>query len=528
MASPERDKWLDAQSEELNSFKLNDVYEEVPIPEGVKPITSKHVFSLKEDAQGNIERYKVRIVARGFTQQEGVDYQDTFAPVASLESIRIILALAVRLGLYTDQMDVNTAYLNGELLQTLYMLPPTGVDIREGYCWRLKKSVYGLKQAGRAWNQTLHNKLDKLGFVHLNAETCLYVFRDGKQVCFLVVYVDDLLLAATSRPFMDSIKKKLSASFKMRDLGPAKYLLGIEIIRHPGKRTISLSQRKYIDTVLERYGMSDCSGVSTPMSTSTRISADDPDDNTVRTHMALVPGGPVVSYQSVVGSLMYGMMGTRPDTAYVVGVLGRYSAAPKACHWELAKRVLRYLEKTRDWCLVYDGADAGMDLDFHGYTDADWGGCNDTSKSTSGFVFISSRGAIGWSSKRQSMVSLSSTESEYIGLANAGQHLAWLRSFFEELGRPQAGATELRCDNRAAIILSQDAQFRARTKHIQRKYHFVRDGLVATGECVVLWYPTDEMVADIFTKALPHEKHLKFCQGMGLRPDSSGSVRSGH
>ena len=225
-------------------------------------------------------------------------------------------------------------------------------------------------------------------------------------------------------------------------------------------------------------------------------------------------------------TLMWAMLGTRQDLAYVTGVIGRYSANPKRCHWELAKRIVRYLKGTRDWVLVYDGSDVGMDMTFHGYTDADWSGDNDTSRSTSGYVFIANKAAIGWSSKRQSMVALSSTESEYIGLANAGQHLAWLRSFFDELGRPQDGATELRCDNRAAIILTKDPQFRARTKHIQRKYHYVRDGLVATGEAVVMWYPTDDMVADIFTKALPHDKHMKFCHAMGLRPGSSGGVRS--
>jgi hypothetical protein len=169
-----------------------------------------------------------------------------------------------------------------------------------------------------------------------------------------------------------------------------------------------------------------------------------------------------------------------------------------------------------------------LDMNFWGYSDANWHGDLDTSKSTSGFVFISNDGAISWSSRRQSMVALSSTESEYIGLANAGQHLAWLRSFFEEIGQPQDSATELRCDNRAAIILTKDPQFRARTKHIQRKYHYVRDGLVATGEATVLWYPTNEMVADIFTKALPHDKHTKFCRAMGLRPGRVGVSKIDH
>ena len=191
------------------------MYETVRIPDGVKPITSKPVFRIKLDQHGEVERYKLRIVARGFTQKEGIDYQEVFAPVANLESIRIILALAAKHDLELDQMDVSTAYLNGELEEELYMHPPDGVPIQSGYCWRLKRSLYGLKQAGRTWNKTLDRKLGDLGFCRLDAETCLYVLRDKGEVCFLVVYVDDLLLAASSRKFMNSVKSKLSSTFKM-------------------------------------------------------------------------------------------------------------------------------------------------------------------------------------------------------------------------------------------------------------------------------------------------------------------------
>lgn len=223
---------------------------------------------------------------------------------------------------------------------------------------------------------------------------------------------------------------------------------------------------------------------------------------------------------------MYAMLATRPDLAYTVGVLGRYSANPKKCHWELAKRCLRYLKATEEMELKFDGADVGLDMSFHGFVDADWSGDPDTSRSTSGFVFISNRGAIGWASKRQTMVALSSTESEYIGLCYAGQHLAWLRTFFEDIGHRQTDPTDLFNDNQAAIILTKDPQFRARTKHIQRKYHFLRDDLVANKQAVVSYVRTDDMVADIMTKALTHEKHWKFVKAMGLRLGSSGSVKT--
>ena len=236
---PDSDLWRSALEEELLSLNSNHVYETVPIPAGVAPITSKPVFRIKYDQTGKVERYKVRIVARGFTQREGVDYQEVFAPVANLESVRIIVALAAKYNLELDQMDVSTAYLNGELDEELYMLPPSGVPIQLGYCWHLKRSLYGLKQAGRTWNKTLDRKLGELGFVRLDAETCLYLFRKEGQICFLVVYVDDLLLAASTRKFMDQIKSALGATFKMRDLGKAKYILGIELKRDRQARTIS-------------------------------------------------------------------------------------------------------------------------------------------------------------------------------------------------------------------------------------------------------------------------------------------------
>ena len=259
------------------------------------------------------------------------------------------------------------------------------------------------------------------------------------------------------------------------------------------------------------------------MAHNSKLTEEDPDDNTTLHTMKI--DGRQVLYTSVVGSLMYAMMGTRPDLAYTVGVLRRYSANPKQCHWEAAKRTLRYLKATVGMVLQFDGSDVGMDMSFHGYSDTDWSGDPDTSRSTSGFVFISNRGAIGWGSKRQSMIALSSTESEYIGLCYAGQHLAYLRNLFEDIGHKQREPTELLCDNQAAIILSKDPQFRARTKHIQRKYHFLRDDLVGKSEAIIRYVSTNDMVADILTKPLTHDKHWKFTQAMGLRLRSSGSVK---
>ena len=268
-------------------------------------------------------------MARGFAQRQGVNYEETFAPVANLDSIRVILALA-QYDLKLDQMDVATAYLNGVLNEEIYLSPPPGVDIKPGHCWRLKRSLYGLKQASRTWNRTLDTKLTSLGFHRLNAETCLYVYRSKGQVCYLVVYVDDLLLAASSKKFMKDIKQILHNTYKMKDLGPAEFILGIEIKQDRTNHKISMSQEQYVQTVLRRCGMAQLKPVSMPMIPNIKLLTDDSVDNSTMHHMTI--NGTNVSYASVVGSLMYGMMGTRPDIAFLVGVLGRYSANPKKCH----------------------------------------------------------------------------------------------------------------------------------------------------------------------------------------------------
>jgi hypothetical protein len=410
---PDGDKWRAAMHEELENLRTNHVYEEVPIPKGAKPITSKAAFRIKFDRNGNITRYKIRIMARGFVQREGIDYNEVFAPVASIESVRIIIALAAKYNLELDQMDVTGAYLNGKLDEEIYLTPPEGTNIKPGYCWRLRQSLYGLKQAGCTWNKTLDLKLRELGFNRLNAESCLHTYRGKEGLCFLVVYVDDLLLATASRTQMDKIKSMLTSTYKMHDLGPAKYILGMRIQWNHKEHTIALSQQQYANTVLERFGMSDCKPVFTPMETKIHPSADDPVDNEVVRTMKI--GDREVTYHSIVGSLMWLTLGTQPDLAYTTGVIGRYSANPKACHWAMAKRALRYLKATKDTVLVFNGSDVNIDMQFHRYSDANWNSDHDTSRSTSGYVFISNRGAIAWSSKMQSMVSLSSTESEYIG-----------------------------------------------------------------------------------------------------------------
>ena len=311
----------------------------------------------QNDQTGKVERYKVQIVAQGFTQHEGVDYQGVFALVANLKSVWIIVTLVAKYNLKLDQMDISTAYLNGELNEELYMLPPSGVPIQAGYCWHLKCSLYGVK------HKTLDWKLGELGFVQLNAETCLYLFQKEGQICFLVVYVDDLLLAASTQKFMDQIKSTLGATFKMHDLGKAKYILGIELKHDKQAWTISLPQSQYIHTVLEWTRMKDCKPTYTPLQHNLKLTPVQPGETPV---MEMSINGKWVSYLIVIGLLMYAMLGTQPDLTFTVGLLSHFSAAPTGAHWEAAKHTLHYLQATKNMELVYNGSDITMNMDFHG------------------------------------------------------------------------------------------------------------------------------------------------------------------
>ena len=234
--------------------------------------------------------------------------------------------------------------------------------------------------------------------------------------------------------------------------------------------------------------------------------------------------GTCVLFMSVVGSLMYAMLGTYPNLAYTVGVLGRHTSNPGEAHWKAAKYALHYLQFAKDQVLTYTG-DNSSTPSFIGYSNADWSGDGDTSCSTSGYVFMFCGAVIGWSSKQQSLIAMSSMESEYIGLANAGMHLSWLHMFFKDIGLIQRDPNDLYCDNQGALTVCKDLEYCACTKHIQRKYHSICDDVIGKGLAIVWYIPTSEMVVDILTKALSHNKHSKFTTAMGLQPHSSGSVR---
>ncbi|XXG71992.1 hypothetical protein AAC387_Pa07g1189 [Persea americana] len=375
-------KWIDAMNEEYKSMQDNKVWELVPLPEGAKPIGCKWIFKTKRDSNGNVERYKARLIAKGFTQKEGIDFKETFSPVSLKDSFRTIMALVAHLDLELRQMDVKTAFLNGYIDKTIYMAQPENFESgdRKNMVCKLTKSIYGFKQASRQWYHKFHQVIISFGFETNAVDNCVYHKFSGSKHIFLVLYVDDILLAANDIGMLHETKRFLSKKFEMKDLGDASFVSGILIQRDRFRGIIELSQRSYIDKVLKRFGMQDSKPSDTPVSKGDKFSINQcPRTNLEVKEMQKIP------YASAVGSLMYAMVCTRPDIAYIVGMLGRYLSNRGMDHWKAVKRVMRYLQRTKNHMLTYRRSDQ---LEIIGYSNSDYAGCQDSMKSTSGYIYL--------------------------------------------------------------------------------------------------------------------------------------------
>ena len=501
-------QWEQAARTEYDSLITNKTWKLVDLPPGRKAIGCKWVFKIKYDSSGKLERYKARLVAKGYSQTQGIDYNETFAPVAKFNSIRTLIALAAEHDLELHQMDVKTAFLNGHLDEEIYMEQPEGFSKKnqEHKVCKLSKSLYGLKQAGRSWYQMIDANLTDLGFERTSADVCIYHFQKDGVLMVVALYVDDLLLLSNNLGALDDLKKKLGKRFDMKDLGPAQFILGIQIRRNRVKKVISISQEQYIDNILKRFGMEDCKPIATPLDANTKFSSTmSPSSDKDFLEMKEIP------YQQAIGSLMYAMLGTRPDIAFAVGALSRFSSNPGMHHWQGVKRIFRYLKGTKAQCLRFQ-ADK---KELVGYCDADWGGDRDDRKSTGGYAFLLAGGAISWSSKKQPTVALSTTEAEYMAVSQGTREAIWLRRLLHELGFGAAGPVRIFNDNLGCVALTRNAVYHARTKHIDIQHHFVREK-VECQEVDVRSVGTDGMVADIMTKGLGKPKHVAFSSLLGL------------
>ena len=500
VTGPDAKQWEQAMTNEYNSIMENGTWELVQLPAGRKAVGCKWVYKLKRDAAGNIKTWKARLVARGFSQVEGLDFTETFAPVAKFTSIRILLSLAAAHDWECHHMDVKTAFLNGELEEEIYMEQPKGFikPGEEHLVCKLKKSLYGLKQSPRAWNKKLHEQLNKAGFTRCEADHSVYYsLKDDGAHVFLLVYVDDLIILANLLSALQSCKDSLNKSFKMTDLGEASHFLGMEISRDRAARTLSIHQGSYIKTVLDRFGMADCAPLSIPLAVGTKFPP-----------LAEKESSFMLQYQKLVGSLMYLMVATRPDLAFAVGAVSQFMSSPGEEHLAAVKRIMRYIKETQEYKLTL-GAGVKGKVKLVGYSDADWGANDINRRSISGYTFLLGAGAVSWCSKKQASVALSSTESEYMALTQAAKEAIWIKRLLTEIGYMESDDLVIHVDNQGCMALAHNPEFHARTKHIDIQYHFIREK-VDEGVIQLQYCPTKEMVADVLTKPVPAEKH-KWC-----------------
>jgi hypothetical protein len=522
VTSPEREQWLEAINAEMKALADNQTWELVERPTDRKLVSCKWVFKVKHNADGSVERYKARLVARGFTQTEGVDYTETYAPVVKMTSIRVLLSIVAIHDLELHQMDVKTAFLNGVLEEDIYMQQPEGFieTGKEQLVCKLKRTLYGLKQSPRVWYQTIDKFFAETGFKRVEGDYGLYVIWNEDVKCIIALYVDDLLLACNSVLYMDKLKLALHNEYEMKDLGEAKFVLGIKIERDRPRRVIYLHQQQYIENVLERFNMNECKPVTTPMEVSVRLTKSlAPVTDKEKQEMSAVP------YQSAVGSLMYAMTCTRPDIAFAVSTVSRFCSNYNTAHWTAVKRIMRYLKGTAHYRLQLGGGAAVL---LSGYCDADWAGDLDERKSTTGYAFYIGVGLVSWNSKRQTTVALSTAEAEYMSATQAVKEALWLKQLLTEIGFTQSHPILIHSDNQGCIALTKNPAYHSRTKHIDIRHHFIRDS-VEVGDIELQYCATDDMVADVLTKALARDKHEKHTAGRGLshsKDSQSGSVES--
>ena len=498
--SSERVKWDAAMGEEMESLHKNDTWKLVKLPKGKRAIGCKWVYAKKEGSSGKEGvRFKARLVAKGYAQKEGIDYNEVFSPVVKHSSIRILLALVAQFDLELAQLDVKTAFLHGDLDEEIYMVQPDGFKAvgKEDWVCKLQRSLYGLKQSPRQWYLRFDSFMDEQKFTRSHFDHCVYFRKlsDGSFI-YLLLYVDDMLIAANSIGEIDKLKTRLNKEFEMKDLGDAKKILGMEITRDRDQGVVYLSQRHYLKKVLRRFGMDDnTKPVSTPLAPHFKLSAAlSPSNEEEEKCMVHVP------YASVVGSLMYAMVCTRPDISHAVSMVSRYMHNPGKKHWEAAKWILRYIKGTVNLGLKFERNRKNVERFLVGYTDSDFAGDLDNRRSTTGYVFTMASGPVSWRSTLQSTVALSTTEAEYMAIAEAMKEAIWSHGLVVDLGVNQE-KVEVHSDSQSAIHLAKNQVHHARTKHIDVRYHFVRD-VVNEGVIIIHKIDTAENPADMLTKVV--------------------------
>ncbi|PKU68032.1 Retrovirus-related Pol polyprotein from transposon TNT 1-94 [Dendrobium catenatum] len=478
-------KWRKAMTEEFFALQKQGTWTLVPPPINRSILGSKWTYRTKYNSDGSIALFKARLVAQGNQQEYGLDYQDTFSPVAKLPTVRILFTVALYHQWTIRQLDVANAFLHGDINDTVYMRQPKGFEdsSNPNYVCCLKKAIYGLRQAPRQWYTTFTNYLIQIGFSHSQADPSLLILQRRHVQIYLLVYVDDILLTGNDTTAMNELVAQMKSRFTMNDLGSANHFLGIKIESTPDK--YFLSQNLYANSIIQLAELQNCNSVANPSFTKTPVSGSDDtlafDD---------------LTYRKIIGSLQYLTL-TRPDISYAVNTLSQHMHNPAPIHTVMLKKLIRYIKGSATYGLPISRSN----LLLRTFSDADWASDPITRKSTSGFCTYLGDTLVSWTVKKQPTVSRSSTESEYRALASATADTIWIKRLLADFRITHNQPIDIFCDNMSTIALANNPVFHARTKHIEIDQRFVRDH-IQNGSIRLLPISTVDQIADILTKPL--------------------------
>ncbi|KAD5961638.1 hypothetical protein E3N88_13111 [Mikania micrantha] len=472
------EKWMQAMEAEIKAIERNGTWELVDLPEGSIPIGVKWIYKTKLNEKGEIDKFKARLVVKGYAQQKGINYNEVFAPVARWDTIRTLVAVAAHNSWVVKQLDVKSAFLHGELKETIFVEQPKGFvkTGAETKVYKLKRALYGLKQAPRAWFTRIEEYFLREGFKKSEHDHTLFIKRVWHKILIISLYVDDLIYTGNDVELCKDFCNSMKREFEMTDLGQMKYFLGVEIIQRAG--SISMMQKKYAKEILERFGLWEGNAIKNP----------------------IVPGSLFAAHEV-------------KDAEVQEADETEYKCLPKEEHMQLVKRILRYVKGTFNYGITYSNVSTGK---LQVFTDSNYAQDLEDRRCTSGYVYILSGSAICWSSRKQDIVALSSTEAEYVGAANCACHCVWLKGLLSELTGKKLGLVEIYCDNTSTINLSKNPVMHRRTKHIEVRYHFLRE-LVNKEEIKLVFCSSADQVADIMTKPIKLEAFEKLRGSMRVQ-----------
>lgn len=482
----ESSNWIKAMEEELQGIERNNTWELVNLPYGARAVGSRWVYKVKKDHEGNVTSLKARLVAQGFSQRFGVDYNDVFAPVARTTTWRLLLSISGDRDYRVSHYDIKTAFLNGTLEEEIYLKPPPGYE-RGNQVYKLKKSLYGLKQAANVWNKTLHNSLVKNGCEQDNTDKCLYKKVSNGKICYLLVHVDDMLVATNDEKFREVLMKSIGEDFELKDLGQVKHYLGIEVDRTKDGEFL-ISQTAFIDKIVKEAGLEEAKIQKNPIDLGYfKLEGTSLESNE--------------EYRTLIGMLLYLSTNTRPDIAASVSILSQKVTKPRDVDLTQVKRLIRYIKGTRDRKLRLNVRGKSGSLQI--YSDANWAEDPSDRKSNSGFICMLNGGTISWCCRKQNVVALSSTEAEYIALTETCKEVVWLKEVSKcfDFDKHVFGKIKIYTDNQSCMAIVKNENFSNRTKHIDARYHFIRN-MVTEGKIYLEYVPTETNVADLLTKPL--------------------------